>query len=84
VNAAEIKANVALIERGVATNESRHVTKVLRQITSVRKKLCSIAIFKDLAASFFPLESAQRSAIHLVIEQVRLVAPVVSRTSAPP
>lgn len=69
LHAAEIKANVALIEKGVATNESRHVTKVLRQITSVRKKLGSVAIFKDLAASFFPLESAQRSAIKVVIEQ---------------
>jgi len=80
----EIKANVALIERGVATNESRHVTKVLRQITSVRKKLCSIAIFKDLAASFFPLESAQRSAIHLVIEQASALLPSMAEEPTSP
>ena len=50
---AEIKANVALIERAVATLEPRFTHRVLRTLTALRKKLDN-AILREAIAEVYP------------------------------
>lgn len=43
---AEIKSNLALIERGVSTLEPRFTNRVLRTLTGLRKKL-TVGVLRD-------------------------------------
>ena len=58
---AEIKANVAFIERGVSTLEPRFTHRVLRTLTSLRKKL-NWKVLRDAIEGVYPAgESSSRS-----------------------
>jgi 26S proteasome regulatory subunit N3 len=50
--AAEIKANLGLIHRGVVSLEPRFTNRVLRGLTTLRKKLTS-AIFRDVVSEVY-------------------------------
>ncbi len=56
----EIKSNVALIERAVATLEPRFTHRVLRSLTTLRKKLDN-KVLRDAIEDIFP------SGSHLVV-----------------
>lgn len=49
----EIKSNVALIERAVATLEPRFTHRVLRSLTTLRKKLDD-KVLRDAIEEIFP------------------------------
>lgn len=50
---AEIKANVALIDRAVATLEPRFTHRVLRTLTSLRKRLDD-KVLRDAVTELYP------------------------------
>ncbi|KDQ58425.1 hypothetical protein JAAARDRAFT_34215 [Jaapia argillacea MUCL 33604] len=59
---AEIKSNIALIERAVATIEPRYTLRVLRTLTALRKKLDD-KVLQDAIEDVYPKDSAVKKAL---------------------
>ncbi|KZT25725.1 PCI-domain-containing protein [Neolentinus lepideus HHB14362 ss-1] len=58
----EIKSNVALIERAVATLEPRFTMRVLRTLTALRKRLDD-AVLRDAVEEVYPKESSTKKTL---------------------
>ncbi|TFK49090.1 diphenol oxidase-A2 [Heliocybe sulcata] len=59
---AEIKSNVALIERAVATLEPRFTMRVLRTLTALRKRLDD-AVLRDAVEEIYPRDSSTKKSL---------------------
>ncbi|KAI0327221.1 diphenol oxidase-A2 [Cubamyces sp. BRFM 1775] len=59
---AEIKANIALIERAVATLEPRFTHRVLRSLTHLRKRLDN-AVLRDAVNEVYTTDSSTKKAL---------------------
>ncbi|EJC99277.1 uncharacterized protein FOMMEDRAFT_23158 [Fomitiporia mediterranea MF3/22] len=58
----EIKANVALIERGVSTLEPRFTHRVLRNLTALRRKLDD-GVLRDALGEVYVKDSSEKKAL---------------------